>query len=92
MSKSLGNFYTLKDLEEKFEKTPKNILYRALRIGFINGKYKDSIEFNFDKLEANFNTIENIDNTFKSMKRYLEKTSPQPSPLGGEGEATEKEK
>ncbi len=72
MSKSLGNFYTLKDLEEKFSEIPKNILYRALRIGFVNWKYRDSIEFNLDKLQANFKTIENIDNNFKSIKRYLE--------------------
>ena len=79
MSKSLWNFYTLKDLEEKFSSIPKNILYRAIRIGFINGKYKDSIEFNFWKLEANFNTIENIDNSLKNIKRYL--TSLQQSTL-----------
>jgi cysteinyl-tRNA synthetase len=36
MSKSLGNFYTLKDLEEKFSSVNKNILYRALRLAFIN--------------------------------------------------------
>ena len=40
MSKSLGNFYTLHDIEKKFEgKVEKNLLYRAIRLGFINGKY-----------------------------------------------------
>ncbi len=71
MSKSLWNFYTLEDLEKKFSNIPKNILYRAVRLAFINWKYRDSIEFNFDKLKANINTIENIDNLLKNIKRYL---------------------
>jgi cysteinyl-tRNA synthetase len=70
MSKSLGNFYTLKDLEEKFSSIPKSLLYRAIRLGFINGKFRESIDFSFEKLEANINTIKNIDTALKSVSNY----------------------
>jgi len=36
MSKSLGNFYTLEDLEKKFTSTNKSVLYRAIRLSFIS--------------------------------------------------------
>jgi len=36
MSKSLGNFYTLNDLEEKFKSENKSVLYRAIRLSFIS--------------------------------------------------------
>jgi cysteinyl-tRNA synthetase len=32
MAKSEGNFYTLKDIEEKFSDTNKLVLYRAIRL------------------------------------------------------------
>jgi cysteinyl-tRNA synthetase len=70
MSKSLGNFYTLEDLEEKFSDTNKSVLYRAIRLGFINGKYRESIDFSFAKLQANFNTIQHIDIALKSINNY----------------------
>jgi len=35
MSKSLGNFYTLKDIEEKYKTINTSILYRAIRLLFI---------------------------------------------------------
>ncbi len=68
MSKSLGNFYTLRDIEEKYPKE-KN-LYRAVRFGFINGKYRDQIDFSFGKLEQNLKTIENIDTACKKLVRF----------------------
>ncbi|MDD3303003.1 MAG: hypothetical protein PHN31_05570, partial [Candidatus Gracilibacteria bacterium] len=72
MSKSLGNFYTLKDIEEKYDKKlSKSVLFRSFRLGFINGKYRDNIDFSFTKLEQNFNTIDRIDETIKKL--YLAK-------------------
>ena len=87
MSKSLWNFYTLKDLEEKFSNIDKNLLYRAIRLNFINWKYRDSIYFSFDKLEANFNTLKKIDETLKTVSRNIVIFSqPHLSPLlKGEG-------
>ncbi len=70
MSKSLGNFYTLRDLEEKFSNVSKSVLYRAIRLNFINCKYRESVDLSFEKLEANFNTISRIDETLKSLKNY----------------------
>jgi len=71
MSKSEGNFYTLSDIEEKFKNIDKSVLYRAIRLGFINAKYSSSIDFNFDKLEANINAINSIDETLKSVDREI---------------------
>jgi cysteinyl-tRNA synthetase len=72
MSKSLGNFYTLKDLEEKFSKINKSLLYRSIRLSFMNAKYSSQVNFTFDKLESNFNTINNVDETIKLVNREIE--------------------
>lgn len=71
MSKSLGNFYTLRDLEEKFTDIPKDILYSAIRLNFMNCKYRDSVDLSFDKLEANFTTIKRVQETIKNVQRNL---------------------
>ncbi len=71
MSKSLNNFYRLKDIEEKFSTTNKSVLYRAIRLGFVNAKYNSSIDFSFSKLEANINTINSIDETLKTIDREI---------------------
>jgi len=68
MSKSLGNFYTLRDIEEKFPDEPR--LFRAVRMWFINGLYRDQIDFSFSKLEQNIATLKNIDETCKRLAKY----------------------
>lgn len=78
MSKSEWNFYTLEDLEKLFDKwdinvKSKKMLYRAIRLSFINWKYRDSIDFSFDKLIQANNTLESIDETLKNLKKYLSK-------------------
>lgn len=68
MSKSAWNFYTLKDLEEKFKDiVSSSILYRAIRLSFMNAKYGESVDFSFAKLEQNFNTIKKIDEALKKL-------------------------
>ena len=67
MSKSAWNFYTLKDLEEKFEKENKSQLYRAIRLSFISWKYRDQIDFSLDKVKANIATVKKIDETIKNI-------------------------
>lgn len=70
MSKSKNNFYTLRDLEKKYNDKSKELLYRAVRLNFLNWKYRDSIDFSFSKIDANFNTLSWIDETLKSLKNY----------------------
>ena len=72
MSKSLWNFYTLRDLEQKFENEKKSVLYRAIRLSFINWKYRETIDFSFDKLKASINTIKKIDETIKKIAQAQE--------------------
>ncbi len=67
MSKSLWNFYTLEDLEKKFESENKSVLYRAIRLSFIWWKYRDSINFSLDLVEKNITTINKIDETIKNI-------------------------
>ncbi len=69
MSKSLWNFYTLRDLEEKYPNEPR--LLRAIRMWFINWLYREQINFSFPKLEQNIKTLQNIDETCKRLVRYM---------------------
>lgn len=68
MSKSLWNFYTLRDIEEKYPNESR--LYRAIRMWFINGKYRDQIDFSFGKLEQNIKTLKNIEEACKRLTKY----------------------
>lgn len=70
MSKSKNNFYTLGYLEEKYKDIPKSLLYRAIRLNFINGKYREPIDFSFSKIEANFSALKSVDETFRNIKCY----------------------
>jgi len=69
MSKSLGNFYTLRDIEKKFSDIESGLLMRSIRLSFLGGKYSDSIDFSFAKLEASINTIKRTDEMIKSIAR-----------------------
>lgn len=75
MSKSANNFYTLKNIKDNFADIDDSVLFRAVRFSFMNGKYKDSMEFSFDKLKACINTINRIDETVKSLSRFIEENS-----------------
>jgi|GEM_PF-2384979 hypothetical protein len=72
MSKSLNNFYTLKDLEEKYPDISKSVLYRAMRLSYISGKYSTQIDFSFKKLESNFSAISSFDEALKTLNREIE--------------------
>ncbi len=71
MSKSLGNFYNLRDVEEKISDIDTRVLYRAIRLSFINGNYRDSIDFSFDKLRQLITTIQNIDKSVQKIQNYV---------------------
>ncbi len=72
MSKSANNFYTLKDLEEKYSNIDNSILYRAIRLSFMNAKYNSQVDFTFEKLESNFNTIKGVDEAIKIVDREIQ--------------------
>lgn len=72
MSKSANNFYTLDDLEKKYSHVKNTDLFRAIRLSFMNGKYGDSVDFSFDKIEANLNTIKKIDESLKTLSRSID--------------------
>jgi len=56
MSKSLGNFYTLRDLMSQ-NKSP-----RAIRFALLSTHYRLQLNFTFDQLGAADSTIERLDN------------------------------
>ncbi len=69
MGKSLGNFYFLHDLEEKYpDKKP--LLYRAFRMMCLQNRYRENFNFTFDRLEGAMSTISSLDNTLKRIKSY----------------------
>ncbi len=67
MSKSLKNFYTLKDIEKEFSNIEKSVLYRAIRLSFMNSRYHENSDFSFEKLNQNILNIKKIDNTYKKL-------------------------
>ncbi len=74
MAKSANNFYTIKDLEEKYlSKIDKSILYRALRLSLMWANYKTQVDFSFKKLESNFSVIKWVDELLKNLKRAVKK-------------------
>ncbi len=71
MSKSLGNFFTLRQIFEKFDPM-------ILRFYFLQHQYKTPIEFSFDELEASktaykklISAFENINVQTKTLEQYL---------------------
>ena len=70
MSKSLGNFYNLQDLEKEFPQVKPSVLYRAVRLSFMNGNYRETIDFSFEKLKQLLNTIKNVDTSYRSVVSY----------------------
>lgn len=59
MSKSLNNFYTLKDIEERgFEPL-------ALRYLFLTAHYRDKLNFTWDSLQAAQNALNNLRETVR---------------------------
>jgi cysteinyl-tRNA synthetase len=85
MSKSANNFYRIVDLEEKYIKNTSldkgrlggvsySVLYRAIRLSFMNAKYNSEVNFTFDKIESNISVINSIDELIKNIAREIEKS------------------
>ncbi len=61
MSKSLGNFYTLRDLIKK------GFSWRAIRYFLISTHYQQKADLSFKKLKAAENSLQRIDNFLKKL-------------------------
>ncbi|MEM0333037.1 MAG: cysteine--tRNA ligase [Candidatus Aenigmatarchaeota archaeon] len=64
MSKSLGNYYTLRDL------LAKGYSWREIRFLFLSAHYRDEQNFTFEALEAAKNSLEKIRNFLLTLKSY----------------------
>jgi len=74
MSKSAGNFYRMRDIEEKFpDKKP--LIYRAFRMMCLQNRYRENFNFTFDRLESAMATVTSLDNTIKRIKAYTPKNT-----------------
>jgi cysteinyl-tRNA synthetase len=71
MAKSDGNFLRLIDLEKKYSDYPVELLYRAIRLIFINGKYNDSIDFSYSKIDQAFNTLKKVNECMRNLARSI---------------------
>ncbi|MCI8489761.1 MAG: cysteine--tRNA ligase [Lachnospiraceae bacterium] len=76
MSKSLGNFFTVRDISEKYD-------LQVLRFFMLSAHYRSPLNFSEDLMEAAKNGLERIVTAAEHM-RHLQKTAP-------EGELTEQE-
>lgn len=74
MSKSLGNVYRMKDLEEEYA-DKKNLLYRAFRMMCLQNRYRENFNFTFERLEGAMTTVTGIDNFLKRLKTYTSKNT-----------------
>lgn len=74
MAKSAGNFYTLKDLEERYKNIKPSVLYRAIRLSYMNAKYSSELDFTFEKVDSNISVINSIDETLKLIDREAKRT------------------
>lgn len=72
MAKSAGNFYKLRDIEEKYPHE-KAIVFRAFRLMCLQNRYRENFNFTFERLESAMNTIRWLDNFIKRLKWYTPK-------------------
>ncbi len=72
MSKSAGNFYTLRDIINKFsDKYDEKIICRAMRLMGLHNNYRENFNFTDERFVAAINTIRGIDEMMKRLGRYL---------------------
>lgn len=69
MAKSAGNFYTFKEVEEKYP-GKETLVSRGFRLMCVQNRYRENFNFTFERLESAIVTIGNIDNFIKRLKAY----------------------
>ena len=57
MSKSAGNFYTLRDIFEKNSDISEVLIARGFRLMALQNQYRENFNFTFERLGAAINTI-----------------------------------
>ena len=66
MSKSLGNFFTVRDIVKHFD-------YRVVRFFMISSHYRNPINFSFELLGSAKNSLERIDNCIDNINYLISK-------------------
>lgn len=69
MSKSLGNFYTLRDLLKK------GLNPKAIRYTFINNNYRQQLNFTFEGVKDSEKTLEGLQNFIERLRNIKESKS-----------------
>ncbi len=64
MSKSLGNFFTVREVAEKFG-------YAPIRFLMLSAHYRSPLQFGEDVLQQSISALERIENCFGKLKREL---------------------
>ena len=77
MSKSLGNFFTVREISEKYD-------LQVLRFFMLSAHYRSPLNFSAELMEASKNGLERIKNAVSNLKYLLD--------AAAEGEMTEAEK
>lgn len=68
MSKSLGNFFLLREILDRFDPT-------TVRFYLIETHYRSPLDFDYDKIEESGRALERIKNTYLQLKNYQETSS-----------------
>ncbi len=72
MSKSLGNFFTVRDISEKFD-------LEAVRLFIVSAHYKSPINFSEDSIKQAANALERLYNVKNNLKYAADNSSAEPS-------------
>ena len=67
MSKSLGNFYTLKEVLDKYPAD-------AIRLLMLQTHYRSPLDFSFERLDGSVNSVEKLKSCVKNLRWAAEKS------------------
>ena len=68
MSKSLGNFFTVREISEKYD-------LQVLRFFMLSAHYRSPLNFSAELMEASSNGLERIKNAVSNLKYYMDNSS-----------------
>ena len=69
MGKSKNNFYRLADLVEKFPNEKERHVFIGFRMMALQNRYREQLNFTFDRLQAAINTLKSLDEFLKRLMR-----------------------